>query len=233
MRTNEGHRQRVKDRFLKEGLQGFEESHALELLLFYAIPRKDTKPIARRLLDWFGSFAAVLEADMEALQKVEGVGPATAAFIHTVHEVGRYYQLSLIRKQEKLVDLNRCGEYMVPYFHGATTEKVYLLCLDAKSCAICCREISSGDVSSSLLSNRKVVQTAIDSGAVMAVLAHNHPGGISEPSEDDLVVTKMLGAALAAVGVLMVDHVIVSDNDFISLAQSGYYVPNDYSLALL
>lgn len=233
MRTNEGHRQRVKARFLKEGLQNFEESHALELLLFYAIPRKDTKPIARRLLDRFGSFAAVLGADMDALQKVEGVGPATAAYIHTIHEVGRYYQVSQAQNQQKLVDLNRCGEYLAPFFHGATREMVYLLCLDAKSCAICCREISSGDVASSPLSTRRVVQSAIDAGAVSVVLAHNHPGGISKPSEEDLVVTKLVGATLASVGVLMVDHVIFADGDFISLAQSGHYVPNDYSLALL
>ena len=95
MRSNLGHRQRVKQRFRDEGLDHFEESHALELLLFYAVPRRDTKPLARRLLDTFGSFSKVLEADMQALCRVDGVGESVATYIKLLHASSRYYQTNI------------------------------------------------------------------------------------------------------------------------------------------
>ena len=232
MRTNEGHRQRVKQRFLDEGMENFEESHALELLLFYAVPRIDTKPIARRLLDRFGSFAGVLDADMAALKEVEGVGPSVAAYIHTLHDAQRYYELSRSKKRTVLEDMNDCGAYVARYFHGATREKVYLLCLDSKSSVICCREVGSGDATSSALSTRLVVEAAMSSDAVSVVLAHNHPGGMAIPSNEDVVVTMQICATLSSVGVRLVDHIIVADGDFVSLVQSGYFKPQEYQLML-
>lgn len=233
MRTDAGHRQRVKARFLKEGMENFDETHALELLLFYAIPRIDTKPIARRLLDTFGSFADVLDADIESLQKVKGVGPSVAAYLRTIHEAERYYQISRGKKRTRLDDLNMCGEYLVNYFHGITRETVYLLCLDSQCGVLCCREVGSGDVVSANLSTRDVVEVALSAGAASVVLAHNHPGGYSEPSEQDLIVTKRICATLASVGVIMVDHIIVADGDFVSMVQSGHFVPQDYRLLLV
>lgn len=233
MRTDLEHRQRVKNRFCKEGLEHFDECHVLELLLFYAVPRRDTKPIARHLLDAFGSLPKVLEADMITLQKVEGVGAGVATYLHLLNESMRYCMIRSEDEVTKLDDLNQCGSYLAKRFHGQSREMMYLLCLDAKCKVICCRKLGEGDAGTVALSTRQVVELALGVGATSVVLAHNHPGGLALPSQQDLVATKHLGAALAAVDVLLADHIIVAEGDFISMVQSGTYTPHDYRLMLV
>lgn len=233
MRTDLEHRQRMKNRFREEGLDHFDETHVLEMLLFYAVPRRDTKPTARRLLDAFGSLPQVLEADLDALQKVEGVGPGVATYLRLLSETERYCAVRREKHGKPLSDLNDVGQYLRGYFRGKNRETLYLLCLDAKCKVICCRKLAEGDVCSVGLSSRQVVEVALDVGATSVVLAHNHPGGVAEPSSEDLLATKRIGATLAEVGVLLVDHMIVADEDFTSLAQSGAYTPKDYRLMLV
>lgn len=227
MRSEIGHRQRVKDRFRKEGLDNFEESHALELLLFYAIPRRDTKSIARRLLDRFGSLATVMEASSDALQRVEGIGPNAATFIRLVNEMGRYYMKSRDQNVEILNDLNACGEFLVKFFHGRRSESVWLLCLDAKCKLLACRQMSEGASSEVSVSPRQIMEIALDVNASSVILAHNHPGGYAEPSKADIMVTNHLSAVLAAMGMPLVDHIVVAENDFVSMRQSNTYIPED------
>lgn len=223
MRTDKGHRQRVKDRFRKEGLDGFEESHALELLLFYAIPRRDTKPIARRLLDKFGSLATVMEAPLEALQKVEGVGPGAATFLKLIHETGGYYLKNRDQDVCILNDLNKCGDYLVKFFHGKRTESVWVLCMDAKCKLLACQQVAEGGVDSVSISPRSVMEVALNVNASSVILAHNHPGGFARPSDADIMTTKYLGKVLATMGLLLVDHFVVAEGDYISMTQSGLY----------
>ena len=225
MRTDKGHRQRVKDRFRKEGLDGFEESHALELLLFYAIPRRDTKPVARRLLDKFGSLATVMEAPIEALQQVEGIGPGAATFLKLVHEMGGYYLKNRDQDVCILNDLNVCGDYLVKFFHGKRTESVWVLCLDAKCKLLACQQVAEGGVDCVSISPRSVMEVALNVNASSVILAHNHPSGLAFPSGEDVTTTRRIAEALKTVEVLLFDHIIVSDDDFVSLAQSGYYNP--------
>ena len=223
MRTDKGHRQRVKDRFRKEGLDGFEESHALELLLFYAIPRRDTKPIARRLLDKFGSLATVMEAPIEALQQVEGIGPGAATFLKLVHETGGYYLRNRDQDVCILDDLNKCGDYLVNFFHGKRTESVWVLCLDAKCKLLACQQVAEGGVDSVSISLRSVMEVALNVNASSVILAHNHPGGFAQPSDSDIMTTKYLGKVLATMGLPLVDHFVVAEGDYISMRQSGLY----------
>ena len=112
-----GHRERLKERFLKEGLDNFTEVQTLELLLFYAIARRDTNPVAHRLLDRFGSLSRVLEASTEDLKKVPGVSDHTAALLHLVPQLSRYYQVNCAQRIEVLPSLDACAAYLVPYFH--------------------------------------------------------------------------------------------------------------------
>ena len=109
----------------------------------------------------------------------------------------------------------------MPYFHGAQEEQVYLLCLDAKCKALDCILIQSGDVNAAGISVRKVVKAALAANATSVVLAHNHPSGVALPSEEDRRVTRIVKSALDAVDVLLVDHIIVADDDFVSLADDG------------
>ena len=219
--SHQGHRKRMKERFAQEGLDHFSDIQVLELLLFYCNPRQDTNPIAHALLDHFGSLAQVLEAPVEELQKVSGVGQNAALFLHLITEVGRYYLVNRVSQCRILSTVEECAEYLLPFFYGRRVETVFLLCLDAKCKVLCCKEVGEGSVNSAGISVRKIVETALGVNASTVVLAHNHTSGIALPSPEDRETTLTLKAALDAVGILLADHIIVADDDFVSLADDG------------
>ena len=221
MSIHDGHRERLRKRFREEGLDGFSEVQALELALFYAISRKDTNPIAHGLLDHYGSLAQVLEGPVEELCKVPGVGENTAVYLRMITELGRFYMVSRTTQTKVLTTLEQCAEYMLPFFYGRRVETVFLLCLDAKCKVLCCKEVAEGSVNAAGISVRKVVETALGANATSVVLAHNHPSGVAVPSGEDVQTTRRIAAALAAVEVHLVDHVVVADEDYVSMAQSG------------
>ena len=219
---HKGHRQRLKNRFLTEGLDHFTEIQVLELVLFYAIPRKDTNPIAHALLDHFGSLAQVLDAAPEELAKVPGMGDSAAAYLHLLTQVARYYLVNRSTQNKVLPTLEDCANYLVPFFHGRRVETVFLLCLDAKCKVLCCKEVGEGSVNSAGISTRRIVETALGANASVVVLAHNHPSGIAIPSGEDVQTTKRIAAALQSVEIQLADHIVVADADYVSMAQSGY-----------
>lgn len=228
MATHDGHRERLRERFSREGLDGFTEVQVLELLLFYCIPRRDTNPIAHALLERFGSLTQVLEAPASELEKVPGMGRSAALFLNLVPEVSRYYQVNKVGQNTVLNTIEKCGCYLMPFFVGRRNETVYMLCLDAKCKLLCCTEISEGSVNSASVSPRKAVEVALAANATTVVLAHNHPSGLAVPSSEDIYTTRRIAAALEVVDVLLADHLIIVDDDFVSLAQSGQYRPADH-----
>ncbi len=222
MSIHDGHRQRLKERFLRGGLDNFTDVQVLELALFYCIPRKDTNPIAHALLDHFGSLSQVLEASVEELQKVPGIGENTAIYLTMLTQVGRYYLVDRSQREVILPTIDKCGAYLVPHFFGRSVETVFLLCLDAKCKVLCCREIGQGSVNSAGISIRKIVEVALGANATTVVLAHNHPSGLALPSAEDIQTTRRVAAALRAVEVHLADHIVVADGDYVSMVQSGY-----------
>lgn len=220
--THSGHRDRLKQRFLEQGLDGFTDIQVLELLLFYAIPRRDTNALAHALLDRFGSLSQVLEAEASELQSVPGISAHSATLLALVTQLARAYQVSCANRMEILDSLDACGAYLLPRFFGRTRETVFLLCLDAKCKVLCCKEIGEGSINSASISVRKVVETALQAKASSVVLAHNHPSGVALPSLEDQVTTKRIYAALQLVDVVLADHIVVADGDYVSMAQSGY-----------
>ena len=222
MPIHDGHRKRLKERFQREGLDGFTEIQALELLLFYAIPRQDTNPIAHALLERFGSFANVLEAPMEKLVEVEGVGEHAATLIKSVFALSRYYDLSKVKQEKCLPTIDDCGRYLIPFFKNRRNETVFLLALDAKLKVLSCQEVGEGSINYASIPVRRVVEMALDAGATSVVLSHNHPSGIALPSADDIQTTHRLAAALATVEIVLADHIVVADDDYVSMVQSGH-----------
>ena len=218
---HKGHRERLKQRFLEEGLDNFTEIQVLELLLFYAIPRSDTNPLAHALLDHFGSLSQVLDADTEELKKVTGIGDHAATLLALVIDLCRYYQVNCARQTEILTTLDECGKYLAPRFFGRTRETVFLLCLDAKCKVLCCKELGEGTINAASISVRKVVETALSANASTVILAHNHPSGIAVPSGEDIQTTQRIAAALHAVEIHLADHIVVADGDYVSMVQSG------------
>lgn len=222
MSIHDGHRQRLRERFLREGLDNFDELQVLELLLFYCVPRQDTNPIAHALLERFGSLAQVLEADPAELRKVPGIGDNAATFLSLVMSASRYYQVNKASSAVILPTIEQCGKYLLHRFHGRRNETVFLLCLDAKCKVLCCKEIGEGSVNTAAISVRKVVETALAANATTVVLAHNHPSGIAVPSNEDVQTTRRIAAALQTVEIHLADHIVVADGDYVSMVQSGY-----------
>lgn len=222
MSIHDGHRRRLKERFLRDGLDGFTDIQALELLLFYAIPRQDTNPIAHALLEKFGSFSKVLDAPPEKLTEVDGIREHAAALIKTVQALSRYYDLDKVKQETALPTIDDCGRYLIPFFKNRKNETVFLLSLDAKLKVLDCREVGEGSINYASIPVRRVVEMALDTGATSVVLAHNHPSGIAVPSADDIQTTRRLAAALSAVEIVLVDHIVVADDDYVSMAQSGH-----------
>ena len=222
MSIHAGHRQRVKERFLREGLDNFTDIQVLELLLFYAIPQKDTNPIAHALLERFGSLPQVMEASVEELEKVPGMGRNAALLLALAPAVGRFYMVQRSQKATVLNTIQDCGDYLKSVFIGRRTEMVYLLCLDAKCKVLACRQVAEGSVNSANVPIRRIVEMALAANATTVILAHNHPSGIAIPSSEDIATTQRLAAALATVEISLADHIIVADDDYVSLAHTGY-----------
>lgn len=213
----------MKRRFLEHGIESFEDHTVLELLLFYALPRIDVNPLAHVLIDRFGSLAAVFDAPVEELMKVPGVGRHAATLIKLIPQVARRYMISRASFNDILDNSEKAGKYLLPYFFGERDEVVYLVCLDAKCKVIGCRLMFRGSVNSASVSVRKIVETALSYNATSVILAHNHTSGIALPSREDQVTTRQVEAALRAVDIKLADHIIVADEDFVSLADSGFF----------
>ena len=222
MSIHKGHRERMRERFLEEGLDHFSDIQVLELLLFYCNAQKDTNPIAHALLNRFGSLSQVFDAPVEELAKVEGMGPKSALFLSLINAAGRRYQVDKAQNVVILNSIDKCGRYLVPFFYGRRNETVFLLCLDAKCKVLCCRELGEGSVNSAGVPIRRIVETALGVNATTVILAHNHPSGIAVPSGEDIQTTQRVAAALNTVDIILADHIVVADEDFTSMIQSGY-----------
>ena len=223
MSIHAGHRQRLKERFLKDGLDNFEEHQVLELLLFYGIPQRDTNEIAHELIRKFGSLPKVLEATPEELSEVKYVGDNVTTLFQLITAVARYYQVSCAMREEILTTIEDCGRYLVPFFYQRPNETVFILCLDAKCKVLCCEKVGEGGVNSAGIPIRKIVEMALKANATSVILAHNHPSGLALPSGEDIQTTRRVAVALNAVEIMLADHIVVADNDWTSMVQSGLY----------
>lgn len=221
MGVHDGHRARLKKRFLEQGLDSFDDHNVLELLLFYVMPRQDTNPIAHKLLDHFGSLEAVFDATAEELSSVEGVGENAAGLIKLIPAVGRRYAIDKSRSCSIINSAEAAGAFLVPRFIGERDEVVYVICLDAKNKVICCKELFRGVVNSAEISIRKIAELALAKNATSIILSHNHTSGIAIPSVEDEMTTSRIKTALSAMGVNLLDHIVVAGDDFVSMADSG------------
>ena len=212
----------MRQRFMTGGLDAFADHEILELLLYYAIPRRDTNPIAHALMERYGSLPAVLAAPMEDLKRTEGIGESAAVLLHLVPQVCRRARLAQVGEDQVLNSSERAGAYLLECFDGESREVIYQLCLDRKGKLLACKRLGEGSVASADLDVRRLVENAILTGASAVILAHNHPSGVALPSDGDYTATMRVRAALNAIGIELADHIIVADGDFVSMADSGY-----------
>lgn len=222
MSIHDGHRERMRQQLKNSGIDSLSDVQVLEVLLYYASPRGDTNPTAHALLKRFGTLDGVFSASEAELQKVAGVGPSAARLLQLVPQVARRYMMSRGTQTQVLNTTSKCGRYLLPFFHGEQEEVVYLLCLDAKCKVLDCVLLHRGGINVASIAARKVIKTALDANATSVVLSHNHPSGLALPSPEDQQTTLVLHAALETVGIVLADHIIVADDDFVSLADDGH-----------
>lgn len=220
-----GHRQRMKRRFLEHGLENFDDHNVLELMLFYALPQGDVNPVAHALIDKFGKLSDVFDAPLEELTKISGIGENTAALIKLIPQISRRYMISrsISEKDIQLCGSREAGRFIVPYFFGECEEAVYMICMDTKCKVINCRMLFRGEVNSANISIRKIVENALVNKASNVILAHNHPSGIALPSREDEITTSRIAEALKAVDIILADHIVVAEDDFVSMADNGFF----------
>jgi len=220
MGIHDGHRKRMLESFLKNGADGMHPHEMLEVLLFYAIPRQNTNTIAHELIRSFGSLRGVFDAPYEELIKVRGVGESSAVLIKMVPEMARAYLSDMAG--DVIISSNRdAAKYLLPRFVGRTNETVFVMCLDNKNRMISCVKVNEGTVNAATISSRSVIQIGMHYNAAALVLAHNHPGGTALPSAEDINTTRHLADLCANLKMPLLDHLVVSDGDYVSMAETG------------
>lgn len=218
---HEGHRERLRQRFRQAGLDAFAPHEVLELLLTYAIPRRDTKPIAYTLINRFGSLHGVLQADTEELKQVEGIGDTAATLISLMTPLFRAYRRSAEADAPEIkngLQAVRCCEAL---FEGERYEKFYVIGLDARMRRLNIALISCGDVTEVRVYARHVLSALTECNAVGAILTHNHPSGTAQPSAEDIRLTSGIYQVLDGVDIKLYDHIIVSTGETFSFRRGG------------
>ncbi len=216
-----GHRSRLRLRFLTEGMDGMEDHVKLELLLFYAIPYRDTNPIAHALLARFGSLANVFEAPLEELMQVNGLGESGAILLRMVPHLSRAYLSDKEKGGIRLYNTSAISTYLRQRYIGRRNEILTLIALDSMNRVLCCQTVCEGSIDAVPIHVRKIVSIALQYNAASVVLAHNHPSGDLMPSNGDIYATQRVYAALDAVGISLHDHFIIAGSHSVSMRDSG------------
>ena len=218
-----GHRERLKTKYLTHGLDSFTDVEAIELLLFYAIPRRSTNELAHALLNRFHSFRGLLEAEQNDLAEVPGIGENAALLIHLIRDLSCRYQVAANPKGAVISGSAEAGAYLMPYFPYRREECSVMLCLDTAGRVIECHRLAEGSPGMVGLPVRELVELALRDKAARVILAHNHVSGVALPSGADVDTTGRLYRLLRMIEVELMDHIIVGEGDFVSMRDSGFF----------
>jgi len=235
-----GHRQRLREQYAKNGINGFQEHQILELLLTYAIPRKDTNLLAHQLLDRFGSLEKVFQAEVDQLMQVEGIGQSAAIFLRMQSDISKHIQLH--RPEDRSGKIRLTSPFSSAKFAAATLsqegyESVYAVCLNKAGTVLHTKNVTSGNLVEAPIYPRLIVEYALLHRAHSVILMHNHPSGNPSPSKEDCDATALVRAALQSVEIPLVDHLIVGGQyvysfsvDLVMFLQPGASQPISMSL---
>ncbi len=219
---NKGHRQRLRDRYIHSGLSELHDHEVLEMLLYYSLVRADTNRIAHALIKRFGSLSAVLDSTVEELQQISGVGEQAAVLLSMQPSLARRYLHDRIKRDQPVLNTSASvAEYLKPLLIGRRTEVFYLLCLDSRLRVTFPALVSRGTVKDAYVHPRKVVELALRYQASSVILAHNHPSGHLQASEQDKELTNRLVQALGLIDIPVLDHIIVADGEALSFVETG------------
>ena len=219
-KKGEGHRQRLRDRFLERGLDGFTDAEVLELLLTFGTPRSDCKEAARLALAEFGSFAAVFEASIAALQVIPGIGPKNSFAIHFVQEVARRYLKERLQGKRYLHSSTEVRDYLLHSMRGLKKEVFTVIYLDSSHAIINSEILAEGTLNVNTVYPRELMSRALEQNAAALIVAHNHPSGSLEPSPQDRHLTRTLCLLCSLMQIQLLDHLIIGNGSY-SFADQG------------
>jgi len=221
-----GHRDRLRSRFLTSGLDSFMDHEALELLLTYCIPRKDTKPLAWALIKRFGSFAAVLDATPEELQQVAGIGEQSAVFLNLIRSAMRKYFLEQVKERKEIKNPESVVDFCRASLQGQANEVFEVIYLTTRNTVIGVERIAIGTIDRASISPRKIIENAFFRRAAALIFVHNHPSGEPVPSPEDISLTENLSRIASPLGIIVLDHIIVGRGKFFSIKANSFIKPS-------
>lgn len=217
---HKGHRERVKEKFAQSEFEHMHPHEILEFLLFFSIPRRDTNPIAHDLIRTFGDLKKVFDASYDDLISIDGIGESSALLIKSIPLLFREYK-DCDTTGLLLDNTEASGKYFLSKFIGRNEETVIVAFLNNKMGVIKRQIVNKGSVNLTHINIRTIVELCVKYKASSIIISHNHPNGIAIPSSADRVTTTKLKQALALINVTLIDHIIVADDDFVSMADSN------------
>ncbi|MBQ2696182.1 MAG: DNA repair protein RadC [Clostridia bacterium] len=219
---HKGHRKRMKERYLKDGgFENFAPHEILEMLLYSTIARGDTNPVAHELIEKFGSLANVFDAEPAALKQVKGIGESSAFLLSMIPHLSRVYNQAKWDRKVMLGTVDLAGQYAINLFIGKSHEEFRIICVDSNRQVFYQGVVTKGTINEVPAYPRLVVEEVLKHKAQNVLFAHNHPSGSVFPSEGDMEATKQLMKAFEAIDVNILDHIIVSGNQYYSMAEKG------------
>ncbi len=217
----EGHRKRLREKFLSSGLVGFHDYEVIELLLTLGTPRKDCKPAAKAALNRFKSLQGVFEASKEELCRVEGIGPKNVFGIKLIKAVAQRYLEKKLLGKETIHNSRDLLNYLNSYIRDRNRESFVMILLDAKNRVLATQTLSEGTLTASSVYPREVLRTALEHHAAAVIFAHNHPSGDTKPSHEDISITRQLVFACKVMGIQVHEHLIIGGDGHFSFADEG------------
>jgi DNA repair protein RadC len=216
---HKNHRKRLLDTIYNAGLENASDIMALEFILNYIIPRKDTNPMAHRLIEEFGNLSAVFDADVEKLKKIEGLGERSAKLLTLLPQIFYRYQFAKQANKKYLKNMGDILDYYLALYENKSREEFHITCLDSKNRIIVNKKISQGDANSLKIDKKELSRLLINSGASKVILSHCHPDGVCQPSCEDIKSTKSIIDITSMFGIAFVDHIIVGTDGCYSYAR--------------
>lgn len=218
----EGHRKRLREKFLAGGLNGFADYEIIELLLTLGTPRKDCKDAAKTALKKFKTLRGVMDASVAQLCEIEGIGPVNAFGVRLVPAVAEYYLKQKVVAKDALNNSKALFDYLYQSMSARDRERFKVLFLDAKNRVLAADVLFTGTLTASSVYPREVVRAALDHHAAAVIFAHNHPSGDPAPSPEDIAVTRRLLFACMTMEVTVHEHLIIGDGRYYSFADQGH-----------
>ena len=209
---HKGHRERMRKRFIANNGRDFSDHELLEMLLYFSVPRSDTNELAHKLLNEFGSLRAACNASPEKLERIKGIGPSTSFLFKLIFTIRKRMDIEKYKNKKLASDrISNVGNYLIDYYRDTPVEELCLMLLDNSLRLIDFIPFASGSVNSVSIDVRALAKTALDKDVSYVIIAHNHPAGTLNQSNEDKLITSQVQAALYTIGITLLDHIIVND----------------------